>query len=207
MRVGWKFLVRGAVGPFGGVRWPEPSANRPGAWVRPTAGEVFACRVPDLPWWLAAELWEVQLEEPLRELDTQVASIAGRLVHRVEAWNDAAMLDYGIACAHRARGLAVAALHEDWRTSEAEALLAAEGIVQIARLARQFAAEAKVRASANLAGYVAESATRASEGAAAAAANIAANAAVFARGNRAAFDLEREWQARWIAHRTGLPQS
>jgi hypothetical protein len=206
MRVAWKFLARGAVGPFGGLRWPEPSASGPGAWVRPTPGEVFACRVPDLPWWLAEELWEVQLEEPLRALETQVASSAGRLVRRVEAWDDSAMLDYGIACAHRARALAVAALRAEGRTGEADGLAAAQGIVRIARLATQLAGEAKIRPAANLAGYVAESATRASQGAAAAAAIIAANAAVFARGNNAAFDLEREWQARWIAQRTGLPQ-
>jgi hypothetical protein len=174
--------------------------------VRPTLGEVFACRVPDLPWWLADELWEVQLEEPLRELDTQVASTAGRLVRRVEPWDEAAVLDYGIACAHRARALAVAALRQDGRVEEAEALAGAEGIVQLARLAGQLAGEARIRKSANLAGYVAESATRASQGAAAAAASIAANAAVMAQGNPTAFELEREWQSRWIAQRTGLPQ-
>jgi hypothetical protein len=162
--------------------------------------------VPDLPWWLAEELWEVQLVEPLRELETQVAASAGRLLRRIEAWNEGTLRDYGIACAHRARALAVAAFRQEGRSEEAEALAAGQGILHLARLARDLATEAKTRRSSNLAGYLAESATRASQGAAAAAASIAANAAVMAEGSAAAYELEREWQARWIARRTGLPE-
>jgi len=168
---------------------------------------VFACRVVDLPWWLDAELWEVELEGPVSTLESQLVAPAGRLLHRIEAWDASALQDYGAACALRARELAVRVLREEGRSADAEALARPAPLLELARAARASSAEASIRRGANLAGYVAESATRAAQGAAAAAANIAANAAVVARRDPSAFDLEREWQARWIARRTGLPQN
>ncbi|HTS82658.1 MAG TPA: hypothetical protein VMH40_18800 [Myxococcaceae bacterium] len=201
----WKFLAAGRVAPFGGHTWPGPAAGEPGAWVRFPEREVFACRADDLPWWIAAELWEVELEQPARTLETQVAAAAGRLVRRMTGWDDGAVHAYGVACAERARALAVEALSRDGRTEEAVALARARGMLELCRVARGFAGDARNRRSSNLAGYLAESSMRASEGFAAAAANIAANAAVAARpDDPGAFHRERQWQARWIAQRAGL---
>ena len=200
----WKFLAVGQIAPFGGHTWPPPALGRPGAWVRFPGREVFACRVQDLPWWIAPELWEVELESPLRALETQLAAAAGRLVRQVTAWDGLTLRAYGVACAERARDLAAEALRRDGRTEEAQALAGARSILELSRIARGLAGEARARLSSNLAGYVAESSIRASEGAAAAAANIAANAAVLAQGDPAAFAAERQWQAQWIAERTGL---
>jgi hypothetical protein len=36
---------------------------------------------------------------------------------------------------------------------------------------------------------------------------MAANASILCRGSREAFHAERAWQARWIAHRAGLPEA
>lgn len=200
----WKFLDAGRVGPFGGHTWPAPSAGRPGPWVRFPGREVFACRVDDLPWWIAPELWEVEMEGPLRALETQVAAAAGRLVRQLTAWDALTLRAYGVACAERARDLAVEALRRDGRAEEAQALTGARSILELTRIARGLAGEPRARLSSNLAGYVAESSMRASEGAAAAAANISANAAVIARGDPSVFAGERQWQAQWIAERTGL---
>jgi len=206
MQAAWKFLAPGQVAPFGGVRWPVPDRGAPAPWFRPPMGEVFACRVADLPWWLDAELWEVELEGPVSTLESQLVAPAGRLLRRVAAWDTSALHDYGAACARRARELAVQVLLEEGRAAEAELLANPTGLLEMARVARTLSADASVRRGANLAGYVAESATRAAQGAGAAAANIAANAAVIGRRQPSAFDLEREWQARWIAQRVGLPQ-
>src|SRR5262249_45527195 len=159
MQAAWKFLAPGQVAPFGGVRWPAPDRSAPAPWFRPRAGEVFACRVVDLPWWLDAELWEVELEGPVSTLESQLVAPAGRLLRRVAAWDTSALHDYGAACARRARELAVQVLLEEGRASEAELLANPEGLLEMARVARALSAEASVRRGANLAGYVAESAT------------------------------------------------
>src|SRR5215831_5326645 len=115
----WKFLDTGRIAPFGGHEWPAPGDNAPGAWLRFPGREVFACRLEDLPWWIAPELWEVELEGPIRALETQVAAAAGRLVAQVVGWNSATLRAYGVACAERARDLAVEALTRDGRVEEA----------------------------------------------------------------------------------------
>ncbi len=202
----WKFLDVGRVAPFGGHTWPSPGPAGPGEWVRFAGREIFACRVDDLPWWIAPELWEVELEGPLRLLETQVAAAGGRLVRQVSGWDASTLRAYGVACAERARNLAVEALGRDGRVEEAQALARARSMLELSRVARGFAGEARVRVSSNLAGFVAESSMRASEGLAAAAANIAANAAVIAHGDPSVFPGERQWQARWIAEHAGLGQ-
>ena len=200
----WKFLESGRIAPFGGHVWPTPAGGVPGEWRRFPGREVFACRIVDLPWWIAPELWEIELEAPVRALDTQLAAHAGRLIRRVVAWDSAVLRAYGVACAERARGLAVEALTRDGRVEEAQALTRARSMLELSRVARGFCADARQRVSSNLAAYVAESSMRASESAAAAAANIAANATVAALGDPTAFDRERQWQAQWISERAGL---
>ena len=200
----WKFLETGRIAPFGGHTWPAPSGDAPGAWVRFPGREIFACRLDDLPWWIATELWEVEIEAPVRALETQIAAAAGRLLRRIDAWDGPALRAYGVACAERARDLAIQSLIRDGRAEEAQALGRARSMLELSRVARGYAGEGRVRLSANLAGYVAETSMRASEGAAAAAANIAANAAVVALADPSAFDRERQWQARWISEHAGL---
>ena len=200
----WKFLDSGRIAPFGGHVWPAPAAGSLGEWRRFPGREIYACRLGDLPWWIAPELWEIELEAPVRELETQLAAPAGRLIRQVIAWDATALRAYGVACAERAKGLAVEALARDGRLEEAQALTRARSMLELSRVARGFAGDARERVSSNLAGYVAESSMRASESLAAAAANIAANAAVAAVRDPAAFDRERQWQARWISERAGL---
>ena len=200
---GWKFLERGRVAPFGGHVWPAPGSAAPGDWIQPPGGEVFACRISDLPWWVNAELWEVELAAPIRTLPTQIVGRRGRLLRRIAGWDQAALRAYGVACAERARGVAVSLLLREGRAVDADALRRIEGPLELYRVSQGLAADAATR-GAIVVGYLAAAALRAAEGAAAAAAHHAADVAVTADGTPGALEREVEWQARWIGERAGL---
>lgn len=109
--IAFKFLRSGRTGPFSAFRWPEP-----GVWVeaprRPATcrSGVHGCRIQDLPWWLAEELWEIELGGAI-EIDAhKVVASRGRLRGQIEAWTPACAQRYAEACAWRARDRAVQAL-------------------------------------------------------------------------------------------------
>ena len=199
----WKFLERGRVAPFGGHVWPAPGGRAPGDWIQPPGGEVFACRSSDLPWWINAELWEVELEAPIRILPTQVAGRRGRLLRRMVGWDDVALRAYGVACAERARDLAVSILLHEGRSADADALRQTRTPLELYRVAQGLATDAATPGT-TMVGYVAAAALRAAEGAGVAAARHSADAGVIADGTAGALEREIDWQARWIADRAGL---
>src|SRR4051794_37740036 len=96
----WKFLRAGAIERFSGERWPAP-----GRW---REDGVDACRDEDLPLWIAAELWAVELRAPVAEGPVKVTAGAARLVERVETWDDAAAEAFAHAAVERVRSLGVA---------------------------------------------------------------------------------------------------
>jgi hypothetical protein len=67
---------------------------------------VHACRVSDLPLWLGRELYEIELADRIVEEPTKVVASRGRLVRRIDAWNDEMRAAYARACADRAHGYA-----------------------------------------------------------------------------------------------------
>ena len=73
--IAFKFLARGAVGPFTGFAWPTPMASSPGGWVEvppealPDRG-IHACLADHLSFWVDDELWIVGADG-LRELRGQ----------------------------------------------------------------------------------------------------------------------------------------
>ena len=88
--IAYKFLSRGAVGPFSGFRWPTPAGGAPGAWVEAT-GEVpehgvHACRPADLPYWIDEELWIAELAGDVQATPHQIVAARGRLLEPIEAW-------------------------------------------------------------------------------------------------------------------------
>lgn len=99
----YKFLRSGRVAPFSAFEWPL------GAWVEaepdPCASGIHACTVEDLPYWLNAELWEIELEGPDRQ-ERKLVAPRGRLTRRVDAWDAAAQLDFRAMCETRVRELA-----------------------------------------------------------------------------------------------------
>jgi hypothetical protein len=85
--IAYKFLAQGTVAPFTGFRW------RVGEWVdaervEPCRSGVHACRVADLPYWLARELWEIELDGDVVEQERKVVAQRGRLVRRRDEWDD-----------------------------------------------------------------------------------------------------------------------
>jgi hypothetical protein len=120
--IAYKFLARGAVGPFSGFRWPTGS---PGPWVEGrTDGRlacfsgIHGCAVEHLPYWLHDELWEVELEEPITAPHKLVAP-RGRLLGRLDAWDADSRSAFGLACVERVRPLAEGAPAEAHELVEA----------------------------------------------------------------------------------------
>ena len=116
--IAWKFLGQGATGPFSGFAWPRPDGG-PGAWVDaavdPCRAGIHACRVGDLPYWAGRTLYAIELDGDLVEHGTKVVAPRGRLVRRIEAWDDAFRAAYTRWCADRAHEIARASGLERWR--------------------------------------------------------------------------------------------
>ena len=106
--IAYKFLREDGAGLFTSFAWPAP-----GEWVEAPAEEcrsgVHACRVGDLPFWVARNLWEVELDGEVYEGRTKVVATRGRLVRRIEQWDEEARDDYVAMCAERAHELAASA--------------------------------------------------------------------------------------------------
>jgi hypothetical protein len=121
MTTALKFLRPGRVAPFTSVTWPVA-----GVWLE-SAGEprlcasgIHALRPSALPCWLAEELWRVELDDARDATSGLVLARRGRLVERVDGWNDQTAREFAQACLlalpHRdsgpiARGRAVDAVH------------------------------------------------------------------------------------------------
>ena len=96
--IAYKFLRAGAIAPFSSFAWPGGS---PGPWVEAEphvcASGIHACRAADLPYWLGAELWEIELDGAVDEMRKLVAR-RGRLLRRVDGWDAAAARAFGESC-------------------------------------------------------------------------------------------------------------
>jgi hypothetical protein len=107
----FKFLAEGGVGVFSRFSWPLPDGG-PGDWVasEPATCQtgVHACRRPDLPYWVAPALYEIELEEPVAEASIKVVAGRGRLVHRIDEWNAETSREYSRRCIARGEELASA---------------------------------------------------------------------------------------------------
>ena len=200
--IAYKFLRSGRIGPFSAFRWPEP-----GVWVRAPRGLVactrgiHACRPSDLPWWLADELWEIELNGPVQPDEHKIIAPAGRLRSQIEAWSPACAQDYADACARRAQDRAVQALTRAGHRREAHQLATCATLDEVRVAARQLADDIPdARISLTMAG---DGAFRAVTGAPPTSAYIAAHAAMRLDG-AAGYAAERAWQSRWLVERLGL---
>ncbi len=100
--IAYKFLTGDGVAPFTGFRWPV------GDWVEadrvdPCSGGIHACRVRDLPIWMAPELWEIELDGEVVERERKLVAARGRLLARVSGWNDELLEGFAHFCAGRTR--------------------------------------------------------------------------------------------------------
>jgi hypothetical protein len=104
----YKFLDAEGRAPFTAVRWT------PGDWVeasgaKPCRVGVHGCLPADLSHWLAASLWEVELDGEIVETRHKVVGTRGRLLHEVDGYS-AAVRGLAEVGAWRCRDRAVAAL-------------------------------------------------------------------------------------------------
>src|SRR3712207_1858901 len=90
----WKFLRRGAVSPFTGFEWTVRTWVTADPALTCVTG-IHACRRSDLPYWLADELWQVELAGPVTPSRHKVVAGRGRLLGRLEAWDPGLMRHFG----------------------------------------------------------------------------------------------------------------
>jgi len=226
----WKFTAAGAVAPFTSARWPAPAADGPGDWVQ-TAGVdpcrtgVHACDAADLVWWVAPELWEVELDGDVTRHGRKLVAARGRLLAAVEGWSPPLAAEWAQACVDRARARAVSALRAAGHDETAGRLEAAEGPAEIITAASEVAPSmtefapgfephaaelvARVRDGSHYASLAHEHAPEGlyREGGlcdASIATYIARSAAVQEAGSRAAAAEEAAWQSAWLVERLGL---
>ncbi len=215
--IAYKFLREGRVGPFSGVRWPHPGEWLPAeaTGARACEARVHACRADDLPEWMDAELWRVELDGDVRVDCGKLVADRGRLVERVATWDAGLMAAFAEACALRARDAALLVLSADGAAGAAHAALArATTAGQIAAAAADGALVDVLDAGeARALGYAGDAArhvlgARAQPATAPthAAVNgfIAAHAAAFAQDDLAAVAREQARQAAWIAQHAEL---
>jgi hypothetical protein len=200
--IAYKFLRSGRIGPFSAFGWPGP-----GVWVYaaqdrvPCKRGIHACRPSDLPWWLADELWEIELDGHVQLDEHKIIAAAGRLRAQIEAWTPACAQEYADACAWRARDRAVQALTRAGRLHEADRLATCATLDDTLVATRQLADDIpEARISLTIAG---DGAFRALTGAPPTSAYIAAHAAMRLDGT-AGYAAERAWQSAWLVERLGL---
>jgi hypothetical protein len=200
--IAYKFLRSGRTGPFSAFQWPEP-----GVWVH-AAPElaackrgIHACRRDDLPWWLADELWEIELHGHVRVGEHKIIAPAGRLRSRTDGWTPACAQEYADACAWRAQERAVQALTRGGHRHAAGQLATCATLDDVLVAARQLSEDIPdARISLTIAG---DGAVRAITGAPPTTAYIAAHAAMRLDG-AAGYAAERAWQSHWLVERLGL---
>src|SRR5436305_6688984 len=81
----YKFLAADGTAIQSRFRWPV------GEWVEaevdPCRSGIHACRVSDLPYWLAPVLFEIELGGDVVVDGLKIVAPRGRLTRRVDAWN------------------------------------------------------------------------------------------------------------------------
>ena len=211
----YKFTNPEGSGVFTGFRWALPAGGAPGAWartpsdVRACVAGVHACRVAHLPYWLAAELWEIELSGPVVESTFKLVAPAGRLVRRVEGW-PAVQREFAEDCAARTLDLATSHLHEAGLGDLADRALAAAGTAELQDVALA-AAQRAPALTATLIGYAVDCSWDIDKRYYSMCAYVAATAFANASTGAVVQDMtsdgwvrERARQARWLADRLGL---
>lgn len=101
--IAYKFLRPDRTSVFAKFAWPV------GEWVQadvdPCRSGIHACRAGDLPYWAGRHLYEIELDGAITEETTKIVASRGRLLRRIEAWDD--LRDaYTRMCADRGHELA-----------------------------------------------------------------------------------------------------
>ena len=231
--IAYKFLSPDRVGLFSGVRWPEP-----GTWLE-ADGEVEQCvsgihalHAEGLLGWIDDELWTCELTGIAEDDGRVLVAERGRLLERVEDWDETAARDFARGCAARGREHVVEALRVEGSHDQARELggldveefvttapgLAARLPAEIAGLALMAAdttalaegrrlEDREPQLRSHLEAVAAGGATHG-----AVAANVAfivahSTAGLHPEGYEAGFAAERAWQLERLLERVGLAVS
>ena len=100
-----KFLDEDGVGPYSRFRWPLPNGKKPGRWVKAN-GDLIACengihavtpgQARD---WLRPECYIIELGGRVIDAGDKLVSRRGRLLRRVDSWNDCTAQLFAADCA------------------------------------------------------------------------------------------------------------
>lgn len=97
---------------FTGLRWPLPAGGHPGEWVyapgalRLCVNGIHASTTEQLPHWLGTEIWEIELGADVLREEAALVAAQGRLVRRIDAWDEPTRRRFAEACLERAREIA-----------------------------------------------------------------------------------------------------
>jgi hypothetical protein len=115
--IAYKFLRPDGTSVFTRFTWPLPNGG-PGAWVDagvdPCRSGIPARRRGDLPLWLGRALYEIELDGEIQEEATKIVAPRGRLLRRVDAWDEPTRDEYTRMCADRAHELARSEGLSEW---------------------------------------------------------------------------------------------
>jgi len=112
--IAYKFLGSGRVATYSGVSWPEP-----GTWlevrgeIEPCVSGIHALRAAALLGWIDDELWTCELGGTIEDDGEMLVAARGRLLARLQAWNESGAYDFARDCAARGRDVVVESLHAD----------------------------------------------------------------------------------------------
>ena len=205
----YKFLDAEGLAPFTAFAWT------PGEWVESPGSEpcrmgVHGCAPADLSHWLAASLWEVELDGEIVQTRHKVVGSRGRLVREVDGY-DAAVRERAEVGAWRCRDRAVAALRTEASAQLADRFAAASTLDELAALGADADADESTFAG-GAAALAADAAHFALHGLPAQAPFVAACSAGHVAGgpdgDQAAYDdayaAERAFQSAWLTERLTL---
>jgi hypothetical protein len=204
LKLAFKFLRDGGVGPFSYFRWPLPGPDGPGDWVIAAAHGpacvrgVHACDAEHLADWMAPELWVIELAGEIFAASNKLVAPRGRLLRRVEGWNREKADAMAAVCIRRARDLTCERLRRVGEEAAADRLAACAELSAIEATARERSAGGQGEAALAL-GYLADAVFYAAMDPPASM-FVAAHAALTEEG----FARERAWQSRWLADDLGL---
>lgn len=155
---------------------------------------IHACRRTDLPGWIDDELWEIELDGPVQDLPSLIVAPRGRLVRRIESWDDALALEFATTCAQRARVEEPAGAPAQAAAFAADAVALVQGRrPEMWEEVPGLPPQSPSATAANLGFVVAH-----------AAGSAAAERSLDPAAYQAAFDNERAWQIDWLTERLGL---
>ena len=147
----YKFL-EGGRGVYSHAPWPLPGRDGPGSWVTvhgelvPCRNGIHACAPEDLPYWIAGELWEIELAGAIVAVRNGLLARSGRLLRRVEAWSLGGAMRFAAACSERA----LRTVEGDTQASATARGFAADAVTCAAKGSEAIAAYCAAMASATL---------------------------------------------------------